>query len=318
MQKLKNGLKNISGILVLFVGYLALTLIYSSNPVYGFQKILNFIISVVPSVIVFYYLISTLTERRIKLFIYSLGIISVLTVSYILIYYPFEQSTIYHYEPGRWSHVIYGRMISSIAVVLLLYLIWMVDRGKTKEERLRVLLLMFITSMAVYGTFLSAFRAGFVGLMLVGGGLLVISAWFVVRSSLLKNLFADKRIHSSLTKDQALSTKEQITDYRQTGHVSGILSTLLVVTILSALLIFLIPRPDIINFRFDNMAAIDALNFKGDPAIHSRLDSWELSWEMIKEHPLLGTGLGGFNGYNNIEWTKVIKYSHNIILEMTA
>ena len=48
------------------------------------------------------------------------------------------------------------------------------------------------------------------------------------------------------------------------------------------------------------------------------MDLWELSWEMIKEYPLLGTGLGGFKGYKNIEWTRVIEYPHNIILEMTA
>jgi hypothetical protein len=352
-QYTTKGLKKISGILFLFIGYLALTLTYSSNPAYGFQKILNFIISIVPSILVFYYLISTLTERRIKLFIYSLGIISVITVSYILIDYPFDQSTIYHYKPGRWSHVIYGRMISSFAVVLLLYIMWKVGRGELGEARLlpknlatdiqvrdtprqgrrwQIIFLIFITSIAIYGTYLSAFRAGLVGVVLVGGGLLVISSWFLVcsawsvslpagrqvRSSFLRNLFTGKRVHSALTKNEALSTKEQILDHGQANPVFGVLSTLLVIITLSALLIFLVPKPDIINYRFDNLTAFDDLQFKGDPAIHSRLDAWELSCEMIKEHPLLGTGLGAFNGYNNIEWTRVIKYSHNIILEMTA
>jgi len=191
-------------------------------------------------------------------------------------------------------------------------------------SRWQIIFLIFVTSMAVYGTYLSALRAAFVGLMLVGGGLLVINAWFVclpagrqVRSSMLKNLFTGKRISVS-TKNQALSTKGLNNTYKHKSPASGVLSTLLIITILSTLLIFLVPKPDIINFRFDNMTAIDDLQFKGDPAIHSRLDSWELSWEMIKEYPLLGTGLGGFKGYNNIEWTKVIKYPHNIILEMTA
>jgi O-antigen ligase len=174
-------------------------------------------------------------------------------------------------------------------------------------KRWEIIFLIFVTSIAVYGTYLSALRAAFVGLMLVGGGLLVISAWFVVRSSLLKNLFTGKSVNSALTKNEELRTQKLNIAY-----------SLLIITILSALLIFLVPKPDIINYRFDNMIAVDDLQFKGDPAIHSRLDSWELSWEMIKEHPLLGTGLGGFNGYNNIEWTKVIKYSHNIFLEMTA
>jgi len=340
------GLKKTILIILLLVAYLSLTLTYSSNPAYGFQKILNFLISVVPSVIVFYYLISTLTKLRTTLFVYSLGIISVLTVSYILIAYPFDQSTIYEYRAGRWSHVIYGRMISSFAVVLLLYIVAMIGRGKTrlhystprqaKEERPRVLFLMFITSVAIYGTYLSAFRAGFVGLMLVGVLIISVfilrgfrniwsskttpdkSAWFVVRSSLLKNLFTGKRVHSALTKNEELRTKELKNNYAQAGPGFGILSTLLVITILSALLIFFVTKPDIINYRFDNMTAIDNLQFKGDPAIHSRLDAWELSWVIIKEHPFIGTGFGGFNGYNNIEWTKMIKYPHNIILEIVV
>ncbi len=308
----KNGFKKLFSILFLFICYLSLTLAYSSNPVYGFQKILNFIISVVPSVLVFYYLVSTLNELRLKLFIYSLGIISVLTVSYIIIVYPFDQSTIYHYKPGRWSHVIYGRMISSFAVVLLLYLMWMIEKGKTrlrydtvrqaKEERRRVLFLMFITSLSVYGTYLSALRAAFVGLMLVGVGLLVISAWFVVRSSRFKNLFTGKRVHSELTKNEGLRTQ----------NVSMVYS-LLIITILSALLILLIPKPDIINYRFNNMIAINDLQFKGDPAIHSRLDSWELSWEIIKDNPVIGVGMGGFSSYHKVE-----VYPHNIMLEFAV
>ena len=190
------GFKKTIVIILLLVAYLSLTLTYSSNLAYGFQKILNFLISVVPSVIVFYYLISTLTKLRVKLFVYSLGIISVLTVSYILIVYPFDQSTIYEYRAGRWSHVIYGRMISSFAVILLLYIATMIGRAarlhsvtprQLKEERPRVLFLMFITSIAIYGTYLSAFRAGFIGVLLVGIGLLLISIKNKVKSKNILN-----------------------------------------------------------------------------------------------------------------------------------
>jgi len=319
-----SGFKKLLSSLFLFISYLALTLSYSSNPAYGFQKILNFIISIVPSVIVFYYLLSTLTELRIKLFIYSIGIISVLTVSYIIIVYPFDQSTIYHYKPGRWSHVIYGRMISSIAVVLLLYLMWMIERGKTrflpkkptilgqvrdtprqaKVERRSVLFLVFITSIAIYGTYLSALRAAFVGLMLVGGGLLIHSVWFLVRSAWLKQ------------KDRYTITNNEEPAYRsgrlRTQKLS-IVYSLLIITILSALLIILVPKPNIINFRFDNMTALDDLQFKGDPAIHSRLDNWKLSVEIIKDNPLIGVGMGGFSSYQNVD-----VYPHNIILEFAV
>ena len=58
----------------------------------------------------------------------------------------------------------------------------------------------------------------------------------------------------------------------------------------------------------------EGLEFEGDHAIHSRLDSWRLSRDIIQEHLIAGVGFGGFNGYNNIEWTKIIKYPHNIFL----
>jgi len=305
-QRMANnsGIKKLSVILFLFIGYLSLTLTYSSNPAYGFQKTLNFIISIVPSVIVFYYLISTFNELRLKLSLYSISAITIVSVIFIIINYPFEQSTIYHYKPGRWSHVIYGRMISSIAVVLLLYLMWVIEKGKAKEERRSVILLIIITSIAVYGTYLSALRAAFVGLMLVGGGLLLHSVWFLVRSAWLKQ------------KDRYIITKNEKPAFRsgrlRTKKLS-IAYSLLITIILSALLIFLVPKPNIINYRFDNMTAIDDLHFKGDPAIHSRLDYWQLSQEIIKDNPVIGVGMGGFSSYHKVE-----VYPHNIILEFAV
>jgi O-antigen ligase len=84
------------------------------------------------------------------------------------------------------------------------------------------------------------------------------------------------------------------------------------------MLILIIQNATIINQRLGNLTDIDNLQFRGDSPIHSRLDSWEVSWEMIKENPLFGSGLGGFRGYNNIEWTNEIKYPHNLFLEITA
>ena len=302
------GFKKTIVIILLLVAYLSLTLTYSSNPAYGFQKILNFLISVVPSVIVFYYLISTLTKLRVKLFVYSLGIISVLTVSYILTVYPFDQSTIYEYRAGRWSHVIYGRLISSIAVVLLLHL-------SSRRDLFQVLLYSVVSSIAIYGTYLSAFRAGFVGLLLVGCGLLVVNLWSALHNSKVKVPTTAGR-----QRLKVASLPYELNNLTNLMTNTSIITSIKIVLpfIIAAILIFTIPAKDIITLRFDNMVAIDNLQFKGDPAIHSRLEAWELSWEIIKEHPIIGTGFGGFNGYNNIEWTKMIKYPHNIILEMTA
>ncbi len=308
VQKMKKGSRKILGILFLFISYLALTLTYSSNPAYGFQKILNFLISVVPSVIVFYYLISSLTKLRVKLFVYSLGIISVLTVSYILIAYPFDQSTIYEYRAGRWSHVFYGRLISSIAVVLLLHL-------SSRRDLFQILLYSVISSIAIYGTYLSAFRAGLVGILLVGSGLLVVNVWSALHNSKVKIPSTAGRQRLKVT-----SLPHELNNSTNFMTNTALVTSIKIVLpfIIAAILIFTIPTKDIITLRFDNMTSIDNLQFKGDPAIHSRLEAWELSWVIIKEHPFIGTGFGGFNGYNSIEWTKMLKYPHNIILEMTV
>lgn len=66
--------------------------------------------------------------------------------------------------------------------------------------------------------------------------------------------------------------------------------------------------------RFENLTAAENLSFRGDGAILSRLDAWESAWEMIKEKPLLGYGLGGYKtDFPPNNW---IKYPHNIFLEI--
>jgi len=164
-------------------------------------------------------------------------------------------------------------------------------------SRWQIIFLIFISSIAVFGTYLSALRAAFVGLMLVGGGLLIHSVWFLVRSAWLKQ--KDRYI---ITKNEELRTSKR-----------SIVYSLLITIILSTLLILLVPKPDIVNYRFDNMTAIDDLQFKGDPAIHSRLDYWKLSLEIIKDNPVIGVGIGGFSSYHKIE-----VYPHNIILEFAV
>ena len=61
------------------------------------------------------------------------------------------------------------------------------------------------------------------------------------------------------------------------------------------------------------MIAIKDLHFKGDPAIHSRLDYWKLSLEIIKDNPVIGVGMGGFSSYHKVE-----VYPHNIMLEFAV
>ncbi|HRI46149.1 MAG TPA: O-antigen ligase family protein [Ignavibacteriaceae bacterium] len=52
-----------------------------------------------------------------------------------------------------------------------------------------------------------------------------------------------------------------------------------------------------------------------DGAILARVEAYIISFEIFKSHPLLGTGIGGFNNFNESHLTKVIKYPHNLLLE---
>jgi O-antigen ligase len=291
----------------MFTGYLGITLIYSDNPAYGAQKILNFLASTVPSVIAFYYSIVTVSKERFKIFIIALVTITLVTVTYILIDYPFEQSTIYEYRAGRWSHVIYGRLISSIALVLLLY-------SFTLKAKSKIFLFSILAAIAIYGTYISAFRAGFVGLMLVGGGLLVTS------------------FQTVFTKNEELSTKEQILTSQHIGNESGVLSPMerkktmqmrgkqlvgiVTVVILTISFIFLIPKPEIIETRFVNLTLIEDLKFGGDEPINTRIEALKISKELFLTHPIFGVGFGGFRSYN--DFTEVVKYPHNIFVEMAV
>lgn len=286
----KNNPKKLFIITGLFIGYLGITLIYSDNPAYGAQKILNFISSTVPSVIAFYYLIATVSKERFNVFIIALITITLLTVTYILIDYPFDQSTIYTYKAGRWSHVIYGRLIGSIAVVLLLYMLF-------RRDLKQILLYSIITSIAVYGLYLSSLRAAMLGVILVFFGILI----FIIYKSVIN-----------------LSTREKYPVFSIQNPASGYksLAGLLFTAALTLSLIFLIPEPEIIETRFDNLTQIEDLKFGGDEPINSRIEELRISKDLFLTHPIFGVGFGGFISFN--DFTEAVKYPHNIFVEMAV
>jgi len=289
----KNNPKKMFIIIGLFTGYLGITLIYSDNPAYGAQKILNFIASTVPSVIAFYYLIVTISKERFKIFIFAIVAITIVTLTYILIDYPFDPSTNYEYKAGRWSHVIYGRLIGSVAVFLLLYTMWIIERRKMGEERWRVLFLIFINSSAVYGLYLSSLRAAMLGMILC---------------FLLGTLFL---VYEMVARRGMLDARRKLLQMRS-RQLAGMLLTI----ILTISFILLIPNPEIIETRFNNLTQIEDLKFGGDEPINSRIEELRISKELFLEHPIFGVGFGGFRSYN--DFTEAVKYPHNIFAEMAV
>lgn len=268
-------LRRILLIVLIVILYLILTLTYSTNILYGAQKITNIVVSVIPNIIATYFLISFLRNRIIKNYL-SLIIITgiILTLIAIFIFNPFDRSTIYQFSSGRWSHVFVGRTISFLTLIAFLYLI------NTKENN-KILLYAFAFIAGLYVTYLTGLRSAAIGLVICS---LIIAFWYLFKRKLVQ-------LH---------------------------LYIFFVIIFLIPLLVLITPEKFSTSSRFENMVKIEKLEFGGDGPILSRIDSYNLSWQMFKDKPVIGWGLGSFNGYNKIEWTSIQKYPHNLILEILA
>ena len=103
--------------------------------------------------------------------------------------------------------------------------------------------------------------------------------------------------------------------YKKNLNLNHIYS-FIAILILIFTLILITPQEFSTPKRISNMLKIENLDFGGDAPILTRVESYKLSWQMFTENLWIGGGIGSFNGYNNIEWTLLQKYPHNIILEI--
>jgi O-antigen ligase len=281
--------KKILLVVGLFTSYLLITLIYSEDPLYGLQKILNFLIITVPLIAAFYFLINTYNEKRIKAFINSLVIITLFSVGYILIDYPFQPGTLYKFQPERWSHVIYGRMIGTIALVLIFYSISLKD-FKTS------FFYSIISAIAVYGLFLSTHRSSLISLVVV---VVVVGGWLVA---------------GSIKKTRLYCVTDGQSGVKSKNYVPQL--ALFTVIGLALILIFILPKPEIVTTRYGNLSYIEEMEFRGDAPILSRIEALKFSKDMFLDNPVFGVGFGGFKAYNSV--TEFLKYPHNIFVEMAV
>lgn len=291
-------------IVMLFViAYLALTLLYSSNPVYGFNKILNILISVIPGVIVVYFFFYGNNANALNKIITISSFIIIVLLMLVLWLQPFDHSTIYKFSPGRWSHSIVGRISSFITLILLLFTLVQTDSKKIIKYSL-------VYGAGLYLTYLTGLRSAFIGLIIFSIIALALKYYYVLRTAS-TNLAAESEDNTFDSQIDSVSTLTPAGSY---------FSTIFIIIILSIvfLLIMIAPAELQSGKRFENLTKVENLDFGNDAAILVRLMSYELSIEIIKEHPMLGIGFGGFNGYNNIEWTRTGKYPHNIILEILS
>jgi O-antigen ligase len=141
------------------------------------------------------------------------------------------------------------------------------------------------SALAAYALFLSTHRSSLISLGIM---MVVVGGWLVVG--------------------------------RKRGEVRGqninrIISLLIVIG-LTLVLIFILPKPEIVSVRYNNLASVEELDFGGDGPILSRIEALKLSWQMFLDNPVFGVGFGGFKAYNSV--TEFLKYPHNIFIEMAV
>jgi len=274
-KEVSKPLRQMALIITIIIIYLALTLLYSTNPGYGARKILNIIISDIPNILVLFYLI---TYRQKDLyakhlfFIIAVGFI--ITLLAVLIFQPFNHSTIYQFEPQRWSHVFIGRIISFLTLIVFIFLL-------NQKESKRVIIYSIFFTIGLYITYLTGLRSALIGLALFT---IILSIWSLCKKNIL------------------------------TAHLYSII----LILVLISLLVYITPQGFTTSQRLNSLVKIEDLGFGDDAAILTRVEAYKLSWQMFIEKPLTGYGFGSFNGYNNIEWTTIQKYPHNIILEILS
>jgi hypothetical protein len=113
--------KRLLTILIVFSLLLLITLSYSFNPLFGTKKLLGFIISTIPTIIALSYLLKTNNESRYKVFIISITAVAVFSVFVILILQPFSYHDMNIKNITNWSHVIYGRFIGTVYLIILFF-----------------------------------------------------------------------------------------------------------------------------------------------------------------------------------------------------
>ena len=160
--------KRLLTILIVFSLLLSTTLSYSFNPLFGVQKLIGFIISTIPTIIAFSYLLKTNNDTRYKVFIITITVAAVFSVFVILILQPFSYHDMNIKDFTSWSHVIYGRFIGTVYLIILFYYL------NTKSKTL-ITYIPLAFAVIIIGVYLSGLRAMILGVLILTPITLLIS-----------------------------------------------------------------------------------------------------------------------------------------------
>ena len=282
------GSGNLHTILAVMTAFFAISLTWSSNVEYGALKLLNFVISTVPAVYVFGYLVMRVGSREygvgsreegvgslIKMFVYVVTAVVLVSIPLIIFLQPFHYLGSFNINITNWSHIIYGRFVCSVFVVLIFLLL-------TARNKKWMFLLWPAVFFSSIGVLLSGYRAGVIG---AAGVILLFLVYLLVKKGLrLVNFYF-----------LASSVLPAIT-----------------------LVVILISSNSLLSSRYSVLEDFEQQDFKGDSSIQTHYQAYDAAVEMIKDSPLIGEGFGSFKNFRGNYITDYTSYPHNIFLEFAA
>ncbi|MFH0734349.1 MAG: O-antigen ligase family protein [bacterium] len=136
-----------------------ISLSYSNNRIFGFEKLVQLIIGLIPVILFAYHLLHSLTKDRIKAFFISISIIAIIVSFSILLFNPLLQDRSYAFKINRWSHVLIGRFLTGFCVIFGLILLF----AKHKYYNIFTFLTIIILNYSIY---FSAHRASTLAIIL--------------------------------------------------------------------------------------------------------------------------------------------------------
>jgi len=167
----------------------ALSLLYSANPYFGFQKITTLIISTIPPVLAISYLLLTRGENKLLITITSLQVLTTLLIISGLVINPFSPQTSYSFQIDRWSHVLAGRLEGVVFIITLL--LWIHEKNKMRLIIYAVLLILF-----AYGISITGLRSSLLGIIFFAP---VIISWYLYTKRIDQKRFSATIIIAAIT-----------------------------------------------------------------------------------------------------------------------
>ena len=157
-------------IILLLLIYPLITVSYSLNAEFGFQKWLNILMGPGFSIMGTYFLCRTMNSTRVIIIKYIFIFTGIISSIIAITLHPFPYDGKYSITDFKWSHVIFGRYLAMVFIFLYIYLI----KAKSRKE---ILIIGPSLILIAFGIYFTSLRASILGLAVIIP-LMILSAIF--------------------------------------------------------------------------------------------------------------------------------------------